>query len=136
MRENEIGAIDIMKKKILVIDDDATIRFFLQTILKEYDVLAMEDGYDALTWLNAGNIPDLILLDMEMPNINGKALIKRIKFSSKHRHVPIVVMSGADSKIVRNGFMKLGAVDYIIKPFANIDFLGRIKKAMEQTVVE
>jgi two-component system, chemotaxis family, chemotaxis protein CheY len=119
-----------MKKKILVIDDDATIRFLLINILRDYEVISKEDGYEALSWLNSGNVPDLILLDMEMPNINGRVLIRRIKSSYKHRQVPIIVMSGTDSKLIKNNFLKLGASDYIIKPFADLDFLERVKKAM------
>ncbi len=119
-----------MKKNILVIDDDATIRFLLINILRDYEVISKEDGYEALSWLNSGNVPDLILLDMEMPNINGRVLIRRIKSSYKHRQVPIIVMSGTDSKLIKNNFLKLGASDYIIKPFADLDFLERVKKAM------
>ena len=119
-----------MKKKVLVIDDDATIRFLLQNILLDYEVISKEDGYEALTWLNSGNVPDLILLDMEMPNINGRVLIRRIKSSYKHRQVPIMVMSGTDSNLIKNSFLKLGASDYVIKPFADLDFLERVKKAL------
>jgi DNA-binding response OmpR family regulator len=122
-------------KKILVIDDDATIRFLLQAILKDYEVFVMSEGMEALDWLNAGGVPDLIILDMEMPNINGQELIRRIKFSSKHRHVPIMVMSGSDSKAQRNKFMKLGAVDYIVKPFLGPDFIERIKIALLESSV-
>ncbi len=119
-----------MKKKVLVIDDDATIRFLLQNILRDYEVISKEDGYEALTWLNSGNVPDLILLDMEMPNINGRVLIRRIKSSYKHRQVPIMVMSGTDSNLIKNSFLKLGASDYVIKPFGDLDFLERVKKAL------
>jgi len=119
-----------MKKRVLVIDDDATIRFLLQNILLDYEVISKEDGYEALTWLNSGNVPDLILLDMEMPNINGRVLIRRIKSSYKHRQVPIMVMSGTDSNLIKNSFLKLGASDYVIKPFADLDFLERVKKAL------
>jgi len=119
-----------MKNSILVIDDDATIRYLLKTILKEYEVITMEDGYDALSWLNSGNVPDLILLDIEMPNINGRVLIRRLKSSYKHRNVPIVIMSGTDSKLIKNSLLKLGASDFIVKPFKDVDFLERIKSAM------
>jgi len=119
-----------MKNSVLVIDDDSTIRFLLKSILKEYEVIAMEDGYEALTWLNSGNVPDLILLDIEMPNINGRVLIRRLKSSYKHRNVPIIIMSGTDSKLIKTSFIKLGASDFIIKPFTDIDFLERIKSAM------
>ena len=117
-------------KRVLVIDDDATIRFLLKNILKEYEVISMEDGYKALDWLNSGNVPDLILLDLEMPNINGRVLIRRLKSSYKHRNVPIIILSGTDSKLIKTSFMKLGASDFIIKPFTDNDFLERIKSAM------
>jgi two-component system, chemotaxis family, chemotaxis protein CheY len=119
-----------MKNSVLVIDDDATIRFLLKSILREYEVITMEDGFDALDWLNSGNVPDLILLDIEMPNINGRVLIRRLKSSYKHRNVPIIIMSGSDSKLIKNSFLKLGAADYIIKPFNDMEFLERIKSAM------
>lgn len=119
-----------MKNSILVIDDDATIRFLLKSILKDFEVVAMEDGYEALSWLNSGNVPDLILLDIEMPNINGRVLIRRVKSSYKHRNVPIIIMSGTDSKLIKTSFIKLGAADFIVKPFTDADFIERIKSAM------
>ena len=119
-----------MKNSILVIDDDATIRFLLKSILKDFEVVAMEDGYEALSWLNLGNVPDLILLDIEMPNINGRVLIRRVRSSYKHRNVPIIIMSGTDSKLIKNSFIKLGASDFIIKPFTDTDFIERVKSAM------
>ncbi len=120
-----------MKKKILVIDDDATIRFLLDKILDEkYEVELKGDGFEALDWLNAGNIPDLIIVDMEMPDINGKVLLRRIKFSPQFRFVPIIVISGTESKSIKNNFIKLGAADYIVKPFMNVDLLERIENAL------
>jgi DNA-binding response OmpR family regulator len=121
-----------MKKKILVIDDDATIRFLLQNLLHDYEVIAKEDGYDALEWLNDGNIPDLVILDMEMPNINGKVLVQRIKFTPQFRKLPIIVISGSDSNTIKNTFIKLGADDYIVKPFRDIDFVEKVKNTLEK----
>lgn len=117
------------KKKILVVDDDATIRFLLKSLLRDYEVFTMEDGFDALAWLNM-NMPDLIVMDMEMPTIDGRKLLKRIKSSYKHRHIPIVVMSATDNQIIQSSFYKLGASDFIIKPFMGCDFVSRIKEAM------
>lgn len=121
-------------KKILVIDDDATIRFLLHKILDtNYEVVSKSDGYEALDWLNAGNLPDLIILDMEMPNINGRVLIRRIKFSAQFRHVPIIVISATENKLIEAGFFKLGAIDFIVKPFFDGDFKERIEKAINNT---
>ena len=120
-----------MKKKILVIDDDATVRFLLEKLLeKEFEVVVKDDGYEALNWLNSGNIPDLILLDMEMPDINGNVIIRRVKFSPKHRNVPIIIISGNDNESIIKNFAKLGATDYILKPFKEDDLKKRINKAI------
>jgi PleD family two-component response regulator len=121
-----------MKKKILVIDDDATIRFLLEKILeKEFDVITMNDGYEALDWLNTGNIPDLILLDFEMPNINGNAIVRRVRFTTALRAIPIIVLSGNDSEEAKFNFIKMGANDYISKPFKEGIFKEKIYNAMK-----
>jgi PleD family two-component response regulator len=120
-----------MKKKILVIDDDATIRFLLVKLLEdEFEVMSMHDGFSALDWLNSGNIPDLILLDVEMPNINGSVIIRRVRFTPTLRCTPVIILSGNEDKEVRDAFMKMGATDYISKPFKESEFKAKIYKAM------
>ena len=118
-----------MKKRILVIDDDATIRFFLEKILENsFEVISKSDGFEAITWLNSGNIPDLIILDMEMPNMNGRVFLRRIKSSPVQRNVPVIIVSGTDSRSIMNTFFKLGAADYLVKPFRDVNFVERIEK--------
>jgi PleD family two-component response regulator len=121
-----------MKKKILVIDDDATIRFLLEKLLeKEFEVISMHDGFEALDWLNNGNIPDLILLDLEMPNINGGVIIRRVRFTPVLRNVPVIILSGNENDELQKGFKKMGASDFILKPFKEVDFKEKIYKAMK-----
>lgn len=121
-----------MKKTILVIDDDVIIRFLLQKMLeKEYNVVTKDDGLDALNWLNTGNIPDLILLDMEMPHLNGHAFIRRVRFSTTLRKIPIIVVSGNDNQTTIQSFLKLGANDYLLKPFKDDDFWEKIYRIVE-----
>lgn len=121
-----------MKKKILVIDDDATIRFLLEKLLeKEFDVIAMNDGFKALDWLNTGNIPDLILLDFEMPDINGNTIIRRVRFTSGLRNIPIIILSGSENEDLKCNFIKLGANDFIQKPFKEAEFREKIKAALK-----
>jgi two-component system chemotaxis response regulator CheY len=120
-----------MKKKILVIDDDATIRFLLEKLLEEeFEVITMNDGYGALDWLNSGNIPDMILLDFEMPNINGNVIIRRVRFTPGLRNIPIIILSGNENEEVRCEIIKLGANDFISKPFKEKEFREKIYKAM------
>ncbi len=72
-----------MKKNVLVIDDSDSIRFLLEFVLQEnYSVKSLENGMDALVYLQEGNIPDLIISDLEMPKMNGINFIQNIKSSS------------------------------------------------------
>ena len=61
-----------MRKRILVIDDEQSIRMLLENFLKrEYEVTAKSDGLEALKWMEQGNIPDLVVADIQMPNLDG-----------------------------------------------------------------
>jgi len=122
-----------MKKKILIVDDDDAVRLYIESLLKDkHDVVLKEDGQEAIDWLNEGNSVDLILLDMEMPNLNGRVFIRKVKYSFSHKDVPVIVISGTDSKLIKNSFFKLGAYDYIIKPFKGDDFKKRVDKVILQ----
>ncbi len=107
-----------MAKLILIIDDDPLIRQLLKSYLsKDYSIELKSDGQQAIYWLKSGNKPDLILLDMEMPEMNGKVFIHRIKTSAIHKNIPVVIMSGSNSNLIKSSFMKAGAAEYMVKPF-------------------
>jgi PleD family two-component response regulator len=122
-----------MRKKILIVDDDAAVRLYIESLLNEnHDVILKEDGQEAINWLNEGNQVDLILLDMEMPNVNGRVFIRKVKYSFTHKDIPVIVISSTDSKLIKNSFFKLGAYDYILKPFKGDDFKKRVEKVIMQ----
>ncbi len=108
-----------MKKKILIIDDEPTIRTLLVSFLskKNYDVEAKEDGQKALTWLQDGNMPDLIVCDAEMPVLDGLEFVKNVRLSGYFKDIPIIMLSGLDSSAERVKYLKGGANDFIVKPF-------------------
>jgi CheY-like chemotaxis protein len=107
-----------MAKLILIIDDDPLIRQLLKSYLSnDYTIELKGDGQQAIYWLKSGNKPDLILLDMEMPEMNGRVFIHRIKTSPIHKNIPVVIISGSNSNLIRSSFMKAGAADFIVKPF-------------------
>jgi DNA-binding response OmpR family regulator len=107
-----------MKKNILVIDDELSIRILLENYLKkDYNVVTKNDGMDALKWMEEGNIPDLIVADIQMPNLDGYEFIKNIRASGFFKHIPIVMLSGIESSSEKVKCLKLGADDYIVKPF-------------------
>ena len=108
----------IPKKNILVIDDHKSIRFLLGSMLgKQYAVTTKRDGIEGMAWMSRGNIPDLILLDMQMPRLGGSDFLRSLKTSGFFRNIPVIVVSGneGDSDILQ--CKELGAKDYLRKPF-------------------
>lgn len=88
----------IKKKKILLVDDEVSVLKLLEFILKdEYHPIMKQSGIDALSSLNNGEIPDLIISDMEMPYFSGADFIRSLKTSGYFRNIPVIVLSGSDS---------------------------------------
>lgn len=107
-----------MKKKILVVDDEITIRTLLERFLSNtYEVTAMSNGQEGLNWLQTGHIPDLMIVDLEMPNVDGYEFIENVRASGYFQDIPIMMLSGADSSGERVKCYQLGANDFMIKPF-------------------
>lgn len=87
-----------VKKKILLVDDEIAILKLLEFILKkDYELVIKNNGFDALTWLDNGNIPDLIISDMEMPYFDGADFVRSLKVSGYFRNVPVIVLSGSET---------------------------------------
>jgi|SRR5690606_2847441 len=111
-------------KQVLVIDDEPIMRKLLQQILKDkYEVILKENGREALEWMYSGNIPDLVVADLNMPEIDGFEYIQKVRESGFFNDVPLIVLSGEESSSERIKCLKLGANDYLIKPF-NPEELG------------
>jgi DNA-binding response OmpR family regulator len=118
-------------KKILVVDDKSSIsNLLVQFLSNQYNVETKEDGLEALTWLQQGNIPDLVITDLQMPNLDGVELIKRMKESGYFKDIPIIVLSNKDSSADRVQCLKLGAEDYVVKPFNPEELSIRIEKIL------
>ena len=119
------------KKTILIVDDNEMMRFLMYAILeKEYTIVSKNDGQEAIDYLNLGNRPDLILLDMLMPNMNGRTFVRRIHSNPRYGKIPIIFTTTVDSALLINSFKSLGVVDYIVKPFVNDDLLNRVREIL------
>ena len=116
-----------MKKKLLVIDDERTIRVLLENFLKEYVVTTKNDGLEGLSWLQEGNMPDLIVADIQMPNLDGYEFVKQIRASGYFKDIPLIVLSGIESTAEKVKCLKLGANDYLVKPFNPEELALRIE---------
>ncbi len=121
--------------RILVVDDDKSMREFLELMLKreKYDVVCAKDGADAILLLKE-NYFDLILTDLMMPAINGLELLKKAKEIYPDIRVIMITAFGTIETAV--DAMKLGAYDYITKPFNNDDMRLRIRRAIESQRIE
>ena len=118
--------------RILLVDDEKAIRRFLKTVLAsgEFRVHEAENGSLALA-AAAANRPDLILLDLGLPDMDGAEVIKRLREWSK---VPIIVLSVREREDDKVKALDAGADDYLTKPFGIGELLARIRAALRRAV--
>lgn len=107
-----------MEKVILVADDSTSIRKFVTFALRElgYRVLTVSDGMEALERLPSEHI-DLIITDLNMPNVDGFEFIRTLRETEEYRWIPVIILSSlANEDDIQKGLM-LGANSYLVKPF-------------------
>jgi len=119
-------------RQLLVIDDDAAVRLSIVAYLEDsgFDVMHTESGRQGLEWVTQKRI-DLVLTDLRMPDMDGLAVLKSIR--STHPDLPVIVISGMG--VVRDVIdaLRLGAVDYLVKPIVDMEVLIHgVKKALER----
>jgi len=121
-------------KSILMVDDDETHLSVTKASLKnEYEVFTVKSGKEALEFLSAGKtIPDLILLDILMPEMDGWAVFDKINDIAALKFTPIMFFSSLDEESAREKAYELGAFDYITKPCKPSVLLSRIKDTLEK----
>lgn len=118
-----------MKKVILVADDSPTIRKFVSfsLALKGYEILSASDGMQALEQLPSGRI-DLIITDLNMPNVDGFELIKTVRANTEFKDIPIIILTSLTSKEDIEMGMEVGASSYLVKPFDAKRMLYEVSK--------
>jgi CheY-like chemotaxis protein len=122
-------------KTILTIDDDYSIRELLEILLsRKYSVVGKENGFDAMVWMDSGNIPDLIIADFQMPKINGLEFLQKIRKSGFYRDVPIIFLSGIVDEELKSLCFKSGAKDFLRKPFNPNVLISKIESLIESGV--
>ena len=125
----------VTKTKILIIEDDEYMQHLLSEFLNlTYEIKAFNDTLDGLNYLQNGNLPDLIIADLNTPNINGLQLINQMKASNFFKLIPIIIISGDDSSEKRINCLNAGADDYIVKPFNPAELEARIRVVLKRSV--
>jgi CheY-like chemotaxis protein len=122
------------KKKVMIVEDDSFVMDIYQTkISKEgFDVITAENGAEAIKKLEEGEKPDLILLDIIMPYMDGLTVLKKIKEKEDLKKIPVVLLTNLSQKEeIQQGF-DLGAEDYLIKShFTPSEVMEKIGKYLK-----
>ncbi len=115
-------------KKIMVVDDSPTERAFLEGLLKRrgYDVLVVDSGEKAIE-RSKSDLPDLILMDVVMPGLNGFQATRAITREEKTKHIPVIICTTKDQETDKIWGLRQGARDYVTKPLNESELLEKIK---------
>jgi len=125
-----------MMKKIMVVDDDLsltkTIKFMLEDS-KDYNVISANSGFECLQKLRNNEIPDIILLDIMMPEMNGWQVLEKIKENDNWKDIPIIILTARTDNLAKNAGEFL-AEDYIEKPYTDKILKERIKRVLNHNI--
>ena len=119
------------KKTILLVDDEPDLLDSLSVRLRAsgYNVLLATDGLEALKKARSEN-PDLILLDLMLPKMDGYKVARLLKFDGRYSHIPILILSARCQDMDKELGKSAGADDYMVKPFDSADLISRIKRLL------
>ena len=120
-----------IKDKVLIVEDEQSISNFISAILEAngYDTMTVRSGEEALTMI-ASHCPDLIVLDLGLPDMDGIEVLKSVR---KWSNLPVVVVSARQHEHDKVEALDCGADDYLVKPFGTSELLARIRTAIRHT---
>lgn len=122
-----------MAHEVLVVEDSAAMRSFIASTVEEIEgvvVTEAESGFQALKELPRGNF-DLIITDINMPDINGLELIRFIRENEKYKETPLIIVSTESSQRDRERGLTLGANAYLVKPFTPAALKEAVNRYLE-----
>jgi len=130
--ESSIGKVTGVKKEVLVIDDEVDVANLIKVNLEDqgYDVFVAYNGPDAIA-IARERKPEVIMLDLAMPGMDGFSVMKVLKQDKETEHIPIIVLTGHDTKGYKQKSLMLGAAQYMTKPFSEKDIVEEIKKVIK-----
>ena len=121
-----------MTKKMLIVEDEEDILELLSAIfgvLEDYEILCARDGTEALRLVRTDN-PDIILLDIRLPRLNGYQVCKSVKSDPTMSHTKVLMLSSSAQNSDRQKAQEVGADGYIAKPFISIELLEAVDRLL------
>lgn len=116
-----------IKEQILIVEDHSALRILMDNFLgKTFKVKTASNGYEALAWMNEGNIPEVIILDINMPKLGGIEFLNNIRISGFFQDIPVVIVSGEEEGGIIEKCLKIGINGYMKKPFNPNGLLAKI----------
>jgi two-component system, OmpR family, alkaline phosphatase synthesis response regulator PhoP len=118
------------KKKVLIVDDEPNVRRLLHTILgKTFEVFEAEDGRQAIEMAGSQK-PDVVLMDMMMPKMDGLTACHMIKNDPATKSIPVIMVTAIGFELNIKLSQQMGASGYVTKPFSSEDLLGKIAQVL------
>lgn len=120
------------KKRVLAVDDDVIILTRISGILrKDYDLVTVNSGMRALRYLELEK-PDLILLDIRMAQQDGIETLRKIREKEECKDIPVIMLTGVESRDIVVESAKLGICDYLLKPFSSLELIKRVRRVFNE----
>jgi DNA-binding response OmpR family regulator len=128
---------ELMGKRIAVVDDEPDIIHLVSIHLKKagFSVDSFLNGSSLLNFLSA-NIPDLVILDLMLPDLDGLTVCRMMKNDSRYSSIPIIMLTAKGQEIDKVSGLELGADDYVTKPFSPKELIARVKAVLRRTAHE
>lgn len=122
------------KMNVLIVEDEADILQLLKYNVESagFEVSTAEDGYEALS-LARRQLPDLVLLDLMIPGLDGFEVCRELKRNAETKHIPIIMLTAKGEEIDRIVGLELGADDYVVKPFSPRELTLRIRAVLRRS---
>lgn len=128
-----MGFTDNGHTKILIVEDDAYMQLILKKFLsKAYEIEICTNAMDALSFLQSGNLPDLVISDLNTPKLSGLDLVAQMQASGFFKSIPVIILSGEDSSEKRIKCLDSGADDFIVKPFNPAELEARVRAILRR----
>lgn len=123
-----------MPKTLLLADDSVTIQRVIELTFAHEDVhvVSVGDGQRAIEWMDSGR-PDIVLVDVEVPEVDGYTVASHVKQSSRLKHVPVLLLAGAFEPIDEERLQSIGCDGVLVKPFEPQQLVTRVKTLLERT---